>query len=74
MCWEALLHALHTFIPFSSLMKDDIDDFVMLADILRWLRHELVHHIAEERDIAACVPAYPGHEFRNCALVLVYIQ
>ena len=71
---EAFLHTFHALVPLSSLMQNDVDDFVMLAYILRRLRHELVHNIAEERDIATCIPAYPRHEFRNCALVLLYVQ
>ena len=71
---EALLHTFHALVPLSSLMQNDVDDFVMLAYILRRLRHELVHNIAEERDIAACVPTYPGDKFRHRTFVLLYAQ
>ncbi len=55
MIWEAFLRPLCALVTFSTLVKNDVDDFIVLADILCWQRHELVDDLAKERDIAACI-------------------
>lgn len=57
MVWKAFLRPLCALVTLSTLVQNDVDDFIVFADILCWQRHELVDDLAEERDIAACISA-----------------
>lgn len=59
MLWEPFLCVVQPFIAFSSLMKDDIYDFVVFAYVFRWYWHQLVDHFAEDRYISPGVASYP---------------
>ena len=49
---KGCLVVLELSVPFTSLVKNDIDDFVVFADILRGNRHDRVNDFGEELDIA----------------------
>lgn len=71
MIWKAILGALNPVIPLASLVKNNVDDFVVFADILRWDWHEFVDHLAEQRYIALCIAPYPCDQF-SYGLFLLY--
>jgi hypothetical protein len=49
----------HSLIPLSTLVQDDIDDFVLVAYIFRWKGHDSVEDVAEEFYIAVGILLNP---------------
>jgi len=64
------LRTIDLLVPFTSLMKNDVDDFVLVADVFCGLWHELVNDLTEEAHVAAGIIANAGHEFVNCVFML----
>lgn len=58
MYWEPVLTSLDLFIPLSPLVHNDVDNFVLLADVLRGYGHETVDDFTEKLDVAAGVASY----------------
>ena len=54
-------------------MKNHIDDFVVLADVLGWDGHKLIDHLGEELDIAVGVISYPAYKLSGAVFVLKVI-
>lgn len=59
MIGDELLSSFSVIVMFSSLVKNDVDDVVVLADVLGWRGHDAVDHFTEKRDIAASVSPDP---------------
>ena len=52
-------------------MKNHIDDFVVLADVLGWDGHKLIDHLGEELDIAVGVISYPAYKLSGTVFMLI---
>jgi hypothetical protein len=70
MLWEPCL--VHLLVPFASLVHDDINDLVLLADIFgrRGDFHNLVDDFAEQRHITTRVVADGTDEFAHILGIL----
>ena len=55
-------------------MQNDIDNFILVANVFRWLRHELVNNLAEKVNISAGIVSYARYKFRHRRLVLMKSQ
>ena len=62
MIGNKLLSSFNFPVMLSPLVKNDVDNVVVFADILGWRGHDAVDDFAEERDIAAGVPTDPRDE------------
>jgi hypothetical protein len=45
--WETILTSFNLFIPLPPLVHDDVDNFVLLADVLRGYGHETIDDFIE---------------------------
>lgn len=55
---KPILTSLDLLIPLSPLVHNDIDDFILVADVLRGYGHEAVDNFTEKLDVAAGVASY----------------
>ena len=67
---DELLSSFSVIVMFSSLVKNDVDDVVVFADILSGQGHDAVDDFAEERDIAASVSTDPRDKFGHRTFML----
>ena len=67
---KTIFWILSVLVTFTSLVENDIDDFVVLADVFGWKWQEFVDDVREKEYIAACIAANPGHQLGDCALIL----
>ena len=70
MLGKSILATLQLFVALAPLMQNDIDDFILVADVLRWLWHELVDDLTEKADVSPSIVPDAGDKFRDRALVL----
>ena len=60
MWWELnLLRSFQLVIAFPSLVENDVDNLVLVADILSGLRHDLVDNFTKEFDVSLRVSDNP---------------
>jgi hypothetical protein len=52
---KASCSTLQLFVAFATLMQNNVDYFVMFADIFGGLRQKLVHDFAKQTDISTCI-------------------
>ena len=52
MFWEALLYTIQPLVTFSPLVKNNIYDFVIFADVFCGFGHEGVDGFAEKADVS----------------------
>lgn len=71
MCWEAVLLALQLFVALLSLMKKNIDHFILVADVLGGSRHERIDGLTEKSDITSRVVLDTRNQARHRLLVLL---
>jgi len=64
MIWKAVLSRLQGIIALPSLMKYNIDYFVLVTDVLRRIWHKLVNNLTEKVNISASIVAYSRYKFR----------
>lgn len=56
--WKPLLRPLYPLVTLSPLMQDDVDDFVVFANIFCRCRHHVVDDLAEKLNIASGIVSY----------------
>lgn len=57
MIGERLLPGLSILVLFFALVQDNVDDFVMLADVLRRLGHKGIYDFTEQGNVASGILA-----------------
>lgn len=74
MIGKPVLLTFRLLVSFPSLMQDNINDLVVLADVFCGLWHELVHDLAEQADISTCVEANALNQLGHGILVLFLLS
>lgn len=67
---KTTLHPIKVLVTLATLMHDDVDHFVLLADVFCWLGKESVDYLVEQLDISPSVLLDARSEFGNCLLML----
>jgi hypothetical protein len=60
---KTILSGLQSFITFSSLVKNHVDNFILVTDVFCRFRHELVYNFGEKVDISTSIVAYSRYKF-----------
>lgn len=60
---KTILARLQAIVAFASLVKNHVDNFVLVADVFCGIRHEFVYNFAEKGNISTSIFAYSRYEF-----------
>jgi hypothetical protein len=68
--WESVLTTLNLVVPLASLVHNDVNNLIMLADIFGGYRHKCIDDLVKQFGVTAGIVSYPRYKLAYGLFVL----